>query len=131
MQQEQRLIKWKTTVKKSTLTPVFYESTSFDVSAVNLNSIHFDVLIMDYDRVGRNTNVGVVKLGYRVGHRSGERQWQQALNIPNRRFSAWHCIKPIEKGLVLSPSRRKRHKSPSPRKSKSPSPSGIRVDTQT
>ena len=112
MQQDQRLVKWKTTVKRNTLMPVFYESTSIDIGAVDSSNIHFDVLIMDYDRVGRNCILGLVKLGYSVGHASGEKQWQQVLNNPNKTFSTWHCIKPIEKGKLSSPSHR-RSKSPS------------------
>ena len=98
--------------------PVFYESTHFDVSTVDLNSIHFDILIMDHDRVGRNNTLGMVKLGYKVGHRSGEKQWQHALNIPNRAINTWHCIKPVEKGKSHSSRRRSR------------SPSCIKVGTQ-
>ena len=111
MQQDQRLLKWKTTVKKNTLMAVFYESTRFDVSAVDFRRIHFDILIMDHDRVRRNSTLGVVRLGYDVGHLSGEKQWQQALNNPNQTFSTWHCIRPIEKGKFHSPTRR-RSKSP-------------------
>lgn len=106
MQQDQRLLKWKTTVKKSTLMPVFYESTHFDVSMVDFRRIHFDILIMDHDRVGRNSTLGVVKLGYDVEHTSGEKQWQQALTNPNQTFSTWHCIRPVEKGKSRSPTHR-------------------------
>ena len=90
--------------------PVFYESTRFNM--VDASNIYFVVLIMDHDRVGRNNTLGVVKLGYSVGHTSGERQWQQAFNNPNQSFSTWHCIRHEEKGKVHSPSRR-RSKSPS------------------
>ena len=111
MQQDQRLLKWKTAVKKNTLMAVFYESTRFDVSVVDIRRIHFDVLIMDHDRIRRNSILGLVRLGYDVGHTSGEKQWQQALNNPNQMFSTWHCIRPIEKGKLRSPSR-SRSKSP-------------------
>ena len=118
MQQNERLIKWKTTVKKNTLTPVFYESTQFNVAAIDLKSIHLDILIMDHDRVGRNSTLGIVKLGYEVDHTSGENQWQYALNNPNRLCSTWHSIHPIQKGKLYSLQRR------------SKSPSCINVGTQ-
>ena len=117
MQQDQRLVKWKTTIRKNTVTPVFYESTQFDVAAVDLKSIHFDVLIMDHDRVGRNGTLGIVKLGYKVDYASGRNQWQYAVNNPNQLCSAWHSIHTIQKG-----------KSPVQRRSKSPS--CINVGTQ-
>ena len=116
MQQEERLIKWKTTVKRNTLTPVFYESTQFNVAGVDLQSIHFEILIMDHDRVGRNSTLGIVKLGCKVDHMSGENQWQYALNNPNQFRSTWHSIQPIQK-----------EKSPLQR---SKSPSCINVGTQ-
>ena len=105
-------------MKKNTLMPVFYESTHFDVTAMDLKSIHFDILIMDHDRVGRNNTLGVVKVGYNVGHTSGENQWQHALNIPNQLCSIWHCINPIQRGKSRSTQRR------------SKSPSCINVGTQ-
>ena len=89
MQQDQRLVKWKTTIRKNTVTPVFYESTQFDVAAVDLKSIHFDVLIMDHDRVGRNGTLGIVKLGYKVDYASGRNQWQYAVNNPK---SVMQCL---------------------------------------
>ena len=98
MLQEQRLLKWKTTIKKNTLMPVFYESASFDTTTVDINNIHFDVIVMDHDRVGRNNVLGSVKLGSKVGLVSGEKQWKQILENPNRSLSTWHCIKPIQKG---------------------------------
>ena len=109
MQEEKRLLKWKTTVKKNTLMPVFYESASFDTTTVDLNDIHFNILVMDHDRVGRNTILGTVNLGYKVGEPSGEKQWEQILNNPNKSLSTWHCIKPIPKGK----SSQRRSKSPS------------------
>ena len=118
MQQDRRLIKWKTSVKKNTLTPIFYESARFDVTRLDLESIYFDILIMDHDRVGRNSILGVVKLGHKVSHTSGEYQWRCALNNPNQLCNTWHCISPIQKGAS----------SPSLRRSKSPS--CINVGTQ-
>ena len=117
MQQDERIIKWKTTVKKNTLTPVFYESTQFNIAAIDLKRVHFDILIMDHDRVGRNSTIGIVRLGYTVDHMSGETQWQHALNNPNHLCSTWHSIHPLQKG-----------KSSIQRRSKSPS--CINVGTQ-
>lgn len=110
MHHNERLIKWKTTVKRNTLTPVFYESTHFNVAAIDLNTVHFDILIMDHDRVGRNSILGVVKLGYKVDHKSGKNQWQYALNNPNQLCSTWHSIHSTQKGKS---SLQRRSKSPS------------------
>ncbi|KAL5475665.1 hypothetical protein EMCRGX_G025508 [Ephydatia muelleri] len=46
--------KWKSSVKKETLDPVYNEPFYFDIKETNLCNISLKVTVMDYDKVGRN-----------------------------------------------------------------------------
>lgn len=47
-----RIKKKKTTVKKSTLSPVYNEALVFDVPAENIEDVSLIVKVIDYDRYG-------------------------------------------------------------------------------
>ena len=66
MHKDKRKKKWKSTVKKNTLAPIFNESFLFEISKdVNiLSDVHLEeVFLMDYDRFSRNDIVGMITLG--------------------------------------------------------------------
>lgn len=48
--QGKRIRKKKTTVKKSTLNPVYNEALVFDVPAENIESVSLMIKVLDYDR---------------------------------------------------------------------------------
>ncbi len=48
--QGKRIKKKKTTVKKSTLNPVYNEALVFDVPAENIEDVNLIVKVIDYDR---------------------------------------------------------------------------------
>ncbi len=84
---EKRILKWKTSIKNSTLTPVFNELCEVDVSGMNRNEIELDILAMDYDRFGHNNEIGYVNFGDNVCYKSGQliedvSQWHAILPAP-------------------------------------------------
>ncbi len=89
-----RMKKWKTSVKKNTLVPVFNESFAFDVSRMDLLDISLEFSLMDYDRFTANDLVGVVVIGEHSPHESGKSHWDEIMASPKHRVSRWHSIRP-------------------------------------
>lgn len=98
-----RMKKWKSTVKKNTLTPVFNESFHFDISKeMNISDVHLEVLVMDYDRLSRNDIMGVILLGEKIDHRTGRKHWIDMLQSPQQSISQWHSVLPSSSVLKVS-----------------------------
>ena len=75
---------------------------------------------MDYDRFGRNTEMGRVSLGNDVTHASGQSHWKRVMQVVNKHHSYWHAIKPISSPSFATPSR-SRSRTRSRTRSRSPS----------
>lgn len=124
LHQRNRLSKWKTTVKKNTLTPVFNELCLLDISTVNIQDLQIDVMIMDYDRFGRNNQIGSILFGHNVANEMARNHWNEAINNPNTSSIFWHAIGRVDTTRLRSASRlRSRSRSPSPRPSTCVKPS--------
>ena len=95
MYKGKRKKKWKSTVKKNTLTPIFNESFLFDMSRdTNISDVHLEVFLMDYDRLSRNDVIGVVILGEKSDHMTGQKHWMDMLQSPKQSISQWHSVAP-------------------------------------
>ncbi len=90
-----RQAKWKTSVKRNTLTPVFNESFQFDVSQMELADVALEAVVMDYDRFSRNDLVGEAFIGDHVLTASGRSHWAEVTSFPCVSVSRWHSILPI------------------------------------
>lgn len=88
--------KWKSTVKKNTLAPVFNEPFHFDISkGVSISDVHLEVLLMDYDRFSRDDVIGVILLGgEKHGYGTGRTHWTEMLQSPQHTISQWHSVLP-------------------------------------
>ena len=87
--------KWKSTVKKNTLTPIFNESFLFEISkGVNISDVHLEVFLMDYDRFSRNDIVGMITLGEKSDHETGQKHWIDMLQSPQQSITQWHSVAP-------------------------------------
>lgn len=59
---EKRIEKRKTPVYKCTLNPVFNETFTFNVPWEKIRECSLDVLVMDFDNIGRNELIGRILL---------------------------------------------------------------------
>lgn len=92
--------KWKTSVKRNTLTPVYNESFQFEISKeMDMSNVHMELLLMDYDRLSRNDVIGAILLGERVSHVTGRKHWMDMLESPRQSISQWHSVLPLRKGV--------------------------------
>ena len=89
-----RQSKWKTTIKRNTLLPVFNESFQFDVKDMDLKNLHLEVLVMDHDRFRRNDIMGVVYIGPNSPQECGRSHWSEMMVSMNSSVSRWHPLLP-------------------------------------
>ncbi|XP_063870178.1 synaptotagmin-10-like [Scylla paramamosain] len=103
--QGRRIKKKKTTVKKSTLNPVYNEALVFDIPNENIEDVTLLVKVVDYDRLGANELLGVVVIGPQVIG-PGRDHWLEMLECPRRPVTQWYPLtESVPINLVTSPTR--------------------------
>ena len=112
--QGQRMTKWKTSTKKGTTNPVFNEMCEIDISNFDIEEIQFSAVVMNYDRLGHNSEVGSVLFGDSVSHDSGQSHWRKIMIDTNTGVYRWHPLIPPASSI------RSGSNSPAIRRSKSP-----------
>lgn len=66
---DKRIEKRKTPIFKCTLNPVFNEAFSFNVPWEKIRECSLDVMVMDFDNIGRNELIGRIQLaGTHMSH---------------------------------------------------------------
>lgn len=92
MYHNQRISKWKTSTKKNTCNAIFSELCEIDISSMNLEEIELDVMVMNYDRLGHNNEIGGISLGNNSSHNSGQSHWNRVMIDTNTSISRWHPL---------------------------------------
>lgn len=92
---KKRISKWRSSVKRKTLVPIFNESFLFEVPEGDIDNVHLKVIVMDYDRFSKNDPMGHVMLGSGVEDAAGCKHWKEMTRNPNSSVSQWHVLKPI------------------------------------
>ncbi|KAL0273324.1 UNVERIFIED_CONTAM: hypothetical protein PYX00_006017 [Menopon gallinae] len=86
-----RIKKKKTSIKKSTLSPVFNEAFVFDVPSENIEDVCLIVKVLDHDRIGPNELLGCTGIGNTfIG--VGRDQWLEMLDNPRKPVAQWHPL---------------------------------------
>ena len=86
--------KWKSTVKRNTLLPIFNEPFQFDISNLNVLDLSLEFVVMDYDRFSKDDVVGQVLVGPNAKEEMGQTHWEELISNPNQPISRWHAIYP-------------------------------------
>lgn len=115
---QNRVTKWKTAIKKNTLSPVFNEQYLQDIANMDMKDLQIEVVVMDYDRFSRNHVIGSIMFGPYVENEAAKSHWKQAIDYPNTSCTFWHVIRGPD--TRVSP-HRGRSRSPSPRSCVKPS----------
>nr|XP_022920498.1 synaptotagmin-7 isoform X3 [Onthophagus taurus] len=94
---DKRIEKRKTAIFKCTLNPVFNESFSFNVPWEKIRECSLDVMVMDFDNIGRNELIGRILLAGKSKNGSGAsetKHWQDMITKPRQTIVQWHRLKP-------------------------------------
>ncbi|XP_066587956.1 synaptotagmin-7 isoform X2 [Prorops nasuta] len=91
---DKRVEKRKTSILKCTLNPVFNEAFSFNVPWEKIRECSLDVMVMDFDNIGRNELIGRIRLGKNGSGASEAKHWQDMILRPRQIVPQWHRLKP-------------------------------------
>ncbi|XP_037041809.1 synaptotagmin-7 isoform X2 [Bradysia coprophila] len=92
---EKKIEKRKTPIFKCTLNPVFNESFSFNVPWEKIRECSLDIMVMDFDNIGRNELIGRILLAGKNGSGASEtKHWQDMISKPRQTIIQWHRLKP-------------------------------------
>lgn len=86
-----RIKKKKTSVKKSTLNPVFNEALVYDVPPENVDDVNLAVKVVDYDRVGPNELMGCCAVG-QLASGVGRDHWLAVMDNPRKPTAQWYPL---------------------------------------
>ncbi|XP_054259840.1 synaptotagmin-7-like isoform X2 [Macrosteles quadrilineatus] len=92
---DKRIEKRKTPIFKCTLNPVFNENFSFNVPWEKIRECSLDIMVMDFDNIGRNELIGRILLAGKNGSGASEtKHWQDMITKPRQTIVQWHRLKP-------------------------------------
>ncbi|XP_014603994.1 PREDICTED: synaptotagmin-7 isoform X2 [Polistes canadensis] len=92
---DKRIEKRKTPIFKCTLNPVFNETFAFNVPWEKIRECSLDVMVMDFDNIGRNELIGRIQLAGKNGSGASEtKHWQDMITKPKQTVVQWHRLKP-------------------------------------
>lgn len=105
-----RISKKKTHSKKRTLNPIYNEIFSFDLSNEIPNSgsadnnvdfkiwenIKLELIVIDYDRITRNENIGCLTLCINSTDPEIRKHMKEMLSSPKKQFAQWHRLQRME-----------------------------------
>ncbi|XP_028308101.1 synaptotagmin-6 [Gouania willdenowi] len=86
-----RLKKKKTSIKKNTLNPTYNEAIIFDIPPDSMDHVSLHISVMDYDLVGHNEIIGVMRLGCNA-EGLGRDHWNEMLAYPRKPIAHWHPL---------------------------------------
>uniref|UniRef100_A0A336LZ50 CSON011313 protein n=1 Tax=Culicoides sonorensis TaxID=179676 RepID=A0A336LZ50_CULSO len=92
---DKRVEKRKTPIYKCTLNPVFNASFSYNVPWEKIRECSLDIMVMDFDNIGRNELIGRILLAGKNGSGPSEaKHWQDMISKPRQTIVQWHRLKP-------------------------------------
>lgn len=87
-----RMEKKKTSIKMRTLNPVYNESFFFEIPWDKIREAAIEVIVMDFDKVGRNEMIGKIILSSKSGPLE-TRHWNDMITKPRQQVAQWHLLK--------------------------------------
>ncbi|XP_065225167.1 synaptotagmin-10-like [Planococcus citri] len=97
-----RMRKKRTSVKRSTLNPIYNEALTFDVPSSNIEEVSLIVKVIDYDRIGYDELMGCVGIGTSyIG--TGRDHWLDMLDNPRKPVAQWYTLMDSIPGPTPSP----------------------------
>ncbi|KAL1130147.1 hypothetical protein AAG570_013085, partial [Ranatra chinensis] len=86
-----RLRKKRTSVKKSTLCPVYNEAVTFHVPVSSVQHVSLVIKVIDYDRIGSDELMGCAAIGSSfIG--LGRDHWIEMLDNPRKPVTQWYPL---------------------------------------
>ena len=81
----------KTSIREKTLCPVYNESYTFTIPQGKVRQTLVELVVMDYDRLSKNDEMGVVKIGEKINEKT-KRHWKEMMANSGKPVSYWHQL---------------------------------------
>ena len=92
MHDGKKMEKKKTAVKEKTLNPIFEDTLMFTVPYERIRQTSLAVSVMDYDKMGRNEQIGQIVLGSKSGPME-VKHWNEMFAKSRTDVTKWHILK--------------------------------------
>eukprot|EP00731_Ephydatia_muelleri_P029789 Em0021g312a len=92
LQGDARKEKWRSTTKKGSTMVVYNEPFQFGIRSCNISDLVMELVVMNYDRFGRDGVIGKVSVGLNVSGSTGRSHWSEVLSSPEHAVSHWHVL---------------------------------------
>lgn len=97
-----RIKKKKTTIRKSTLDPIFNEALVFDVPPSNIEEVSLLIKVIDYDRFGADELIGCTAVGT-IFEGVGKEHWLEMIEKPRIPAAQWYPLVDSVPGYIPTP----------------------------
>jgi Ca2+-dependent lipid-binding protein len=89
----QRIIKKRSTIKRTTQCPVYNECFTFHIPDNDLQNIHFDIILFDYDSHMKHEPIGTFSIG-----NDNNQHWIDVCHRQiTKQIAQWYQLKPFHK----------------------------------
>jgi Ca2+-dependent lipid-binding protein len=91
---DQRIIKKRSSIKRTTQCPVYNECFIFHIPDNDLQNIHFDIILFDYDRHMKHEPVGTFSIGNNADELN--KHWNDVCHRQiTKQIAQWYQLKPF------------------------------------
>ena len=91
----QRIIKKRSTIKRTTQCPVYNECFTFQIPDNDLTNIYFDIILFDYDQHMKHEPIGVFTIGNSTNNENNQ-HWNDVCHRQiTKQIAQWYQLKPF------------------------------------
>lgn len=91
----QRIIKKRSTIKRTTQCPVYNECFTFQIPDNDLSQIYFDIILFDYDQHMKHEAIGMFTIG-NSPHNENNQHWTDVCHRQmTKQIAQWYQLKPF------------------------------------
>lgn len=90
----QRIVKKRSTIKRATQSPVYNECFTFNIPNNEIDGIHLDIILFDYDRHMKHEPIGMFSIGKEVSQ-----HWNDVCERQStKQVAHWYQLKAFNGG---------------------------------
>ncbi|OAF71472.1 hypothetical protein A3Q56_00767, partial [Intoshia linei] len=92
LQENKRICKYKTPIQMRNLNPIYNCKFEIKLTYEQIRKTSIEIIVMDYDRLGRNEKIGQINIGPRSGTLEMQ-HWNEMISNGRVEITKWHILK--------------------------------------
>ncbi|CAF0948922.1 unnamed protein product [Didymodactylos carnosus] len=97
---DQRIVKKRSIIKRSTYNPVFNECFTFSIPSNDIKNIRFELIVFDFDRHMKHEPIGKCDIGggqrqYDEKKLVNEKHWNDMCHQSAKQIASWYRLNPV------------------------------------